>query len=44
MRLHFDNLINSFNITLNDETEARYLCLLEGLEYIDKKLDELRFR
>lgn len=39
--MSFKSVLASFDLTLDTETEARYLCLLERLEYIDKKLTEL---
>ena len=39
--MNFKSIINNFNVTLDLETEARYLCLIERLEYIDKKLTDL---
>lgn len=39
--MSFKSLLSSFEITLDEETEARYLCLLERLGYIDKKLIDL---
>ena len=41
MAMNFKELVSRFDITLDQETEARYLCLIERLEYIDKKLEEL---
>ena len=39
--MSYNHLLSDFCITLDRETEARYLCLLERLEHIDKKLTEL---
>ena len=39
--MSFKQVLANFELTLDSETEARYLCLLERLEFIDKKLVEL---
>lgn len=37
----YEEILRDFDCVLDDETEARYLCLIEGLEFIDNKLLEL---
>lgn len=39
--MSFKSVLANFDLTLDEETEARYLCLLERLEFIDKKLMDL---
>lgn len=39
--MNFKKMLVNFDLTLDRETEARYLCLLERLEFIDKKLIDL---